>query len=253
MTLRFCSLGSGSRGNALLIESGSTLLMIDCGLSRRAIETRMAAVGRSPADLTALLITHEHGDHCQGIGPLIGRYATRVWMTPGTARAIAYKDEYEALSPHRDLSIGSIEVEPFPVPHDAREPCQFVFRGKGRRLGLLTDTGHVTPHIAERLGRCDMLALEFNHDLESLMSGSYPQAVKQRVASRFGHLSNAQAAGLLAEIESTRLQRVIGLHLSERNNKPSLVHESVAETMGRTGFVFDVAAQDAPSAWLEIE
>ena len=252
MSLRFCALGSGSRGNALLVESGGTLLMIDCGLPKRAIEERMAAVGRNPTDLTALLITHEHGDHCRGIRPLLRRYRVPVWMTPGTAGGIDYEDDFEELNSHRPLTIVSIRIEPFPVPHDAREPCQFVFGADDRRLGLLTDTGHVTAHIKQHLAGCDALALEFNHDVERLMRGSYPEAVKSRVASRFGHLNNGQAADLLSSVEHPGLQQVLGLHVSEQNNSRALVEDCVAEVANGSGFAFSLAEQGTPSPWFDI-
>ena len=149
--LRFAALGSGSRGNALLVEFGATLLMVDCGLPRKAIEERLETLERSARDVTAVLVTHEHTDHAQGVEAFARRYNTPLWMTPGTASAIRGLTRVNTLSCHRAFQIGGITVEPYPVPHDAREPCQFVFEAAGRRLGLLTDAGHVTPHMYERL------------------------------------------------------------------------------------------------------
>jgi phosphoribosyl 1,2-cyclic phosphodiesterase len=250
--LRFASLGSGSRGNALLVESDATLLLIDCGLSRRAVTERMGQLGRDPSDITALLVTHEHGDHSRGIGPLVARFGMPVFATPGTASAIERLGHFEALNCHRGLTIGSVDVEPFPVPHDAREPCQFAFEVRGRRLGLLTDTGHITAHIRERLAHCDALALEFNHDTESLEHGPYPEAVKARVASNFGHLNNAQALGLLRDVAHRGLQSVLGLHLSQQNNSGELVAACVAEHVAREDLAFAVAEQDQPSDWIAV-
>jgi len=252
VSLRYCALGSGSRGNALLVESGATLLMIDCGLSRRAFEERIAAIGRSPEDLTALLITHEHSDHCRGLPALARRYGHKIYMTQGTASAIAHEGPFEPLNSHRPLNIGSILIEPFPVPHDAREPCQFVFSANGKRLGLLTDTGRITPHIEQSLDACDALALEFNHDVDRLMRGTYPAAVKARVASHYGHLSNAQAATLVSKFVGNGLQDVLALHISEQNNTPALVTHSVAETRSKSTFNFHLATQDTPTQWYEI-
>src|SRR5262252_1947210 len=147
MTLRFASLSSGSRGNASLVEFGSTLLMIDCGLPLKVVEARLREIGREPRDVTALLVTHEHTDHAQGVATFARRYNTPLWMTPGTASAVRELVNVQTLSPHRPLEIGAIKIEPFPVPHDAREPCQFVFAAGGRRLAVLTDTGHVTAHM----------------------------------------------------------------------------------------------------------
>ena len=249
MTLRFASLGSGSRGNALLVEFGSTLLMIDCGLPRKVVEERLKALDRSPRDVAALLVTHEHTDHAQGVATFARRYNTPLWMTPGTASAIRELVNVKTLSCHRPLEIGEITIEPFPVPHDAREPCQFVFAAGGRRLAVLTDTGHVTAHMHARLEGCDALAIEFNHDLVSLQRGPYPESLKARVASRFGHLNNAQTSELLTKLGRDRLQWVVGLHLSEKNNTPEQVRESLGPALDGARYPLHLATQDAPTAW----
>jgi phosphoribosyl 1,2-cyclic phosphodiesterase len=248
--LRFCALASGSRGNALLVEHDETLIMIDCGLPLTVLESRLAAVGRSLDDLDAILITHEHGDHSRGIGPLRRRRAIPLWATHGTASEIDDIDDFESVQPDRELAIGSIGILPFAVPHDAREPCQFVFSASGRRLGVLSDVGHATPSIRRALSGCDALALEFNHDAALLESGSYPPSVKARVASRFGHLSNAQAAELLGGLVHERLQWVVALHLSERNNSPRHVRGAAARVID--GVNFTLARQGEPSRWLEV-
>ena len=248
--MRFCALASGSRGNALLVEHDETLIMIDCGLPLTILEERLAVVGRALDDLDAILITHEHGDHSRGIGPLRRRRAVPLWTTHGTAGAVDEIDEFERVHLDRELAIGSIRVLPFAVPHDAREPCQFVFEAAGRKLGVLSDVGHATPAIRKALSGCDALALEFNHDAAMLESGSYPPSVKARVASRFGHLSNAQAVELLGGLVHGGLQWVMGLHLSERNNSPSHVHGAVAPVID--GVEFMLARQDEPSRWLEV-
>lgn len=252
MSLRFAALGSGSRGNALLVESGDTLIMVDCGLPRREIERRLAELGRTGADVSAVLVTHEHGDHRRGLGPFSRRYPVPVWMTPGTASALETIGSRQALNCHRAFAVGTITVEPFPVPHDAREPCQFVFAAGGRRLGVLTDSGHVTPHMTERLACADALALEFNHDPGALEASAYPDQLKARVASRFGHLSNAQSVELLGRLERARLQWVAGLHLSENTNSPELVRASYAEAGFAEACPLHLATQDRPSGWLEI-
>lgn len=253
MTLRFASLGSGSRGNALLIEANDTLVMLDCGLPRRTLERRLEALGREPRDVKAVLVTHEHGDHSRGLAAFATRWAIPVWLTPGTGSAIPGLTRREALNCHRPLTLGALSIEPFPVPHDAREPCQFVFAVHGRRLGVLTDTGHVTATIVERLEGCDALALECNHDVELLMSGSYPESVKTRVSSRYGHLSNAQTAALLGRVRHPELQWVVGLHLSERNNSPTRVADLLEPLLADTGAGLQLAGQDAPLAWIEVQ
>lgn len=251
MTLRFASLASGSRGNCSLVEFDGTLLMIDCGLTLAAAEERLAALGRDPRDVTAILVTHEHGDHVQGVGPFARRYSTPVWMTPGTASASRGVRSPRYLSSHRGIAIGAIAVEPYPVPHDAREPCQFAFAAGGRRLGMLTDTGFITPHICERLVGCDALAVECNHDLEMLRQGPYPESLKTRVASRYGHLNNSQTTDLLSRVRHDGLQWVIGLHLSETNNSPGQAREALAAALDGEHTVH-LATQDAPTGWIAV-
>jgi len=257
--LRFASLASGSRGNALLVESGQTLLMIDCGLPYRDVEQRLAAVGRAPADVTAVLVTHEHGDHLRGVATFARRHGTPVLASHGTARALAAlagADAELALEPfsmHRGFSVGSIGVEPFPVPHDAREPCQFVFAAHGRRLGLLTDAGHVTRHIRERLAGCDALAIEFNHEPESLARGTYPPSVKARVASAYGHLSNSQAAACVGALAHGGLQWIVAMHVSERNNSREDVERALGGALDGRAVRFSIAEQDSAIGWIDVE
>ena len=252
MTLRFCALASGSRGNAVLVEHEETLIMIDCGLPLKTLSTRLRAVGRAIEDLDAVLITHEHQDHSRGIKSLTRRHEISVWATPGTAQSVEAIDCYQRLRFDREIAIGSIRLQPFAVPHDAREPCQFVVRGGRHRLGLLTDTGHATPAIRSALAACDALGIEFNHDSGMLENGSYPEAVKARVGSRYGHLSNAQAAELLAELAHPGLRCVLGLHRSERNNTAAAVQRAAARAIDHRATALHLAEQDEPTAWLEV-
>lgn len=252
MTLRFASLGSGSRGNALLVASGATLILVDCGLPRREVEERLATLGLAGGDVTALLVTHEHGDHARGVVSFARRYGTPVMATHGTVASIPELAAAALVDYRRPLEVGSIRVEPYPVPHDAREPCQFVFDAAGKRLGLLTDAGHVTAHVAERLAGCDALALECNHDAETLERGSYPPSVKTRVASRFGHLSNEQAAAFLGSFEHPGLQWVMAMHVSERNNSSELLRTAFAAALDGARWSLHVATQDTVTGWVEI-
>jgi phosphoribosyl 1,2-cyclic phosphodiesterase len=249
MTLKFASLASGSRGNALLVEYDDTLLMIDCGLPLKVVEERLRAVGRTPQDVCAVLVTHEHTDHASGVYKFARRYNTEVWMTPGTASALGSAPHTRLLSAHRPLEIGAIRIEPFPVPHDAREPCQFVFVAGGRRLALLTDAGHVTPHMMERIEGCDAIGVESNHDLESLRNGPYPESLKARVASRFGHLNNAQTIDLVGRLDQQRLQWVVALHLSERNNSPEHVRAAFGPVVREARYPLHLATQDEATGW----
>jgi phosphoribosyl 1,2-cyclic phosphodiesterase len=252
LSLRFCALASGSRGNALLVEHDETLIMVDCGLPLKVLSARLARVGRSIDDIDAVLITHEHGDHSRGIGPFRKRCAAPFWSTPGTAAAVGEGQGFERLRHGCAVKLGSITIEPFPVPHDAREPCQFVFAAGQRRLGLLTDTGHVTPLIQRSLEACDAIAVEFNHDSWMLENGRYPAAVKARVGSRLGHLNNDQAAGLLCELMHPQLQWVAGLHLSAQNNDPECVRAAAARAIDHSRVELHLAAQDEPTQWIEI-
>jgi phosphoribosyl 1,2-cyclic phosphodiesterase len=253
LALRFASLGSGSRGNASLVEHGSTLLMIDCGLPLKVVEARLRSIGREPRDVTALLVTHEHGDHSHGVASFARRYNTPLWMTAGTASAIRGLASVNLLSPHRDLKIGEVDVQPYPVPHDAREPCQFVLGASGKRVGILTDAGHVTAHMRERLALCDAIAVEFNHDLDSLLRGPYPESLKTRIASRYGHLNNAQTTELLGRLDRSRLQWVAALHLSEQNNSPERVRAALGPALEDERRPLHLATQDAPTTWLSLD
>ncbi|MCU7827933.1 MAG: MBL fold metallo-hydrolase [Candidatus Thiodiazotropha sp. (ex Myrtea sp. 'scaly one' KF741663)] len=255
MSLRFASLGSGSRGNALLLETANVRILIDCGFPAREIEKRLAGLSVDPQTLSGIFVTHEHGDHVRGVGALARRYKLPVWMTDGTYRAARYGDLpiLNRIDCHGGwLSLGDLELLPFPVPHDAREPCQFLFQTAGFRLGLLTDTGHITPHIQENLRACDSLILEFNHDLELLSNGPYPPSLQARVGGLHGHLSNHQASGLLKLVEESQLQYLLASHLSEKNNTPQKVRDSVSDAAPRLLDTLFFAEQDCHSRWFEL-
>ncbi|WP_296896692.1 MBL fold metallo-hydrolase, partial [Thiohalocapsa sp.] len=209
--MRFAVLGSGSGGNATLIECNGTRVLLDCGFSLREVEQRLAAIGVQPGELTAVVVTHEHGDHIAGVPRLARRYDLEVWASPGTWKGVCTgpakarrPDAVARLrlfpSHARSLRIGAMVLRPIPVPHDAREPCQFVFEGDGRRLGVLTDAGTVTPRMCDALRECDALMLEANHEPEMLKPGPYPPTVQRRVGGALGHPSNAQAAELLERV-----------------------------------------------------
>ncbi len=252
--LRFACLGSGSRGNALLVEAGQTCILVDNGFSLRETRKRLGAVGREPHDVAAILVTHEHSDHLNGVAALARRHNIPVWTTRGTAGHASLRDlaQLRILNCHTAFGIDDLEIQPYPVPHDAREPCQFVFSEGGCRFGMLTDAGYITPHIVDRLGACDALFLECNHDVPMLAQGPYPQALKARVAGRFGHLSNTQAAGLLAAISVSALQHLVAGHLSEQNNTPALASTALSRVLGCEDDWVAIAPQDACLAWREV-
>ena len=252
--MRFASIGSGSRGNGTLIEVEGTLILLDCGFSIAEVEMRMARLGKSPTDLSAIVVTHEHGDHIKGVGPLARRYKIPVWMTHGTARhkRLGALPELNYFNSHETFTIQDVELSPYPVPHDAREPAQFVFGDGQHRLGILTDVGCWTPHIEQQLSACDALMLECNHDKGMLYQGSYPYSLKERVGGRHGHLSNAQAAELLARLDCTKLQHIVAAHLSEENNQASLAQQALATVLSCETDWVAVACQEQGLAWREV-
>lgn len=252
--MRFALLGSGSRGNATLVEQNGTLVMLDCGFSCRETERRMARLGYSPADLDAVVVTHEHGDHVRGVPALARKYGTPVWMTHGTARRLRDDNipELHFYDGSTDMELGALLVRPFTVPHDAGEPCQVTFDDGARRLGVLTDTGRITPHILESLDAADALLLECNHDTGMLAAGPYTPALKQRVGGPLGHLSNDQAAGLLTQLDTSRLQHLVAAHISDKNNRPELASTALATALDCVADWIGLADQDDGLDWRDI-
>jgi len=255
--LRFALLGSGSRGNGLLVECGQTAILVDCGFTLKETERRLARLGREASELDAILVTHEHGDHVDGVGPLARKYNLPVWLTAGTRAALGATEtsrlpQCRLFAAHEDFSIDAIAVHPYTVPHDAREPCQFVFSDGARRLGLLTDAGHVTPHIETQLSGCDALILECNHDSDMLAEGPYSASLKQRVGGPLGHLNNDASAALLAALDTGRLQHIVAAHLSEKNNTPWLVHSALGAILGGVSQRVEIASQEGGLAWREL-
>lgn len=255
--MRFAYLGSGSKGNGALVQVGGTTLLLDCGFSSRETLSRLARIGVAVEELHAIVVTHEHGDHISGVGAVARKLDIPVWLTAGTERAAASRlgtlPRKNYFDPHTAFVIGDIEVQPFPVPHDALEPAQFVFSDGASRLGILTDVGSTTSHIEQVLSECDALALECNHDSRMLERGPYPQALKARVAGRLGHLSNTAAAALLEKLDRTRLQHLVAVHLSETNNSPSLAQAALASVMGCGSDRIIIADQEEGLEWCNIE
>ena len=245
--MRFASLGSGSEGNCLIVEASDgaavTRVMLDCGFGLRDAELRLARLGLEPDDIDAIVVTHEHGDHIGGVPRFARKYGMPVWMTYGTyvasglgasAKPGARADAPQVLliDHHASFSVGSLQIFPFPVPHDAREPAQYVFSDGARRLGVLTDLGSVTTHVTSMLSGCDALVLECNHDAHMLAEGGYPAMLKARVGGAYGHLNNDQAAQLLSEIKHPGLRHVIAAHLSQQNNTPLRAQRALADSLG---------------------
>ena len=256
MTVRFSSLGSGSEGNALVVQVGDSVLMMDCGFGLAETERRLARASLAPADLDAIVVTHEHSDHIGGVARFARKHNTPVWLTHGTAKV--WNDDSLAPSllryvdPHEDFSIGDIRVTPFYVPHDAHEPVQYVFSDGAVRLGVLTDTGTITAHIESTLSGCEALVLECNHDLDMLMNGAYPASLKKRVAGRFGHLDNLTAASMLRNIDCRKLRHIFAAHLSKQNNLPELASVALADALSCAPDWIGIAGQESGFDWREI-
>jgi len=254
--VRFASLGSGSQGNALIVEVRSTRVLLDCGFSLADTTRRLARLGIRPEQLRAIVVTHEHDDHIGGVARFARKHAIPTWMTAGTYRGLEKLFEPDIdlhlIEGYAAFSVGDIAVQPYPVPHDAREPAQFVFSDGARRLGVLTDVGYATAHIQRCLSGCDALVMECNHDPALLACSDYPEPLKQRISSRFGHLDNSQAADLLAALDGSRLQHVLAAHLSEANNRPGLAQEALARALGCTQDWIGIAEQNGGAAWRQI-
>ena len=251
--MRLASLGSGSGGNATLVEGAGTRVLIDCGFGPRVTRRRLHALGVDPETIDAVVVTHEHGDHVGGAADFAARYNTPLHATAGTLRewpdrpggAVAFA----ANAPFR---IGDLALEPFPVVHDAAEPCQLVVRCGPRSLAVVTDTGVVTPHIRAMVAGCDGILLECNHDPAMLRAGPYPPWVQDRIAGRNGHLANGQAAELLAEVDGARLQWVLAGHVSRSNNSPELVLDALQAPLARHECTVDLLAQTGDGRWHEL-
>jgi len=257
--LRFRSLGSGSTGNATLVEAGSERqsrrLLVDCGLGVRQLDQRLARCGLSTADIDAIFITHEHSDHigCARSVALRGRIP--VWMSPGTYAAIGSPDLEGLLREAGDgvgIDLGELSLSPFTVPHDAREPLQLRCSDGAAHLGILTDLGHASAHVLLQLAKCDALLLEFNHDPDLLAGSSYHPALKRRVGGLYGHLSNQDAAQIAVAVKHDGLATVVAAHLSRQNNRPELVRTVLAQALGCDPACIPVADPQLGTDWIAV-
>lgn len=258
--MKLASLGSGSKGNATLVASNNAVLMVDCGFTMRETCARLASCEVQPEQLDAILVTHEHGDHVMGILPLARKFGIPVYMTVGTQLAMQatgrhnfQQVEVRHVRLGEEFNVGGLEVFPVAVPHDAREPCQFVFHHQGKQVGVLTDLGDITPHIIETYRQCDVMLLEFNHDVAMLAEGPYPYSLKQRVGGRLGHLNNQEAAYLLQHVEQQKLQHLVLSHISEQNNHPELALAAAVEEGGFDVQRVLVADQQQGFDWLNVQ
>lgn len=253
--MRFASLGSGSEGNALVVQASGSTVMIDCGFGINETLRRCVRLGLAPESIDAIVITHEHGDHVGGAPRLARRFNIPVWLTFGTLSATESRWDgctLRGFDSHDAFLVGDLEIQPFPVPHDAREPAQMTVSDGTRRLGILTDVGETTEHIESSLRDCDALFLEANHCEDLLAQSAYPPSLKARISGRYGHLSNRAAAELLARIAGDRLQRVVAAHLSRQNNRAELAQAAFADALGGESVDIWVASQDEGIAWVAL-
>lgn len=236
--MRFASLGSGSAGNALIVEVKQTRLMLDCGFGIKETLARLARLHLGPDDINGIVITHEHDDHAGGAFKFAAKYNIPIWLTYGTLKMVTrylpvqHALQLHVIDSHKVFSVQDIEVQPYPVPHDAREPIQCVFADGNHSLGVLTDVGRSTPHIEAKLTGCSALVLECNHDAAMLRDGPYTWSLKKRVGGDLGHLENSDSANLLSRLDNSKLQHLLAAHLSAKNNTPLLAKTALANVLG---------------------
>ena len=256
--MRFKSLGSGSSGNATLVQSTGSdpcNLLIDCGFGLKQMVQRLEKSGLLPGQLDAIFITHEHGDHTGCVQALSSQYNIPVWMSAGTATAMHFVNDSGLLNTASDgnvIEIKGLQLTPFTVPHDALEPLQLTCTDGATKLGVLTDLGHATAHVLQQLQGCHALMLECNHDADLLAASSYPPFLRQRIGGNYGHLANSQAAGIAGAVLHNNLKHVVAVHLSQQNNLAELVKNTLAQAMSCVADDIIVATQNDGCAWLSV-
>ena len=253
--MRFASIGSGSAGNCMVIEKAATRLLLDCGFNPSEVTKRLQRLALQPEQITGILVTHEHDDHAKGAFKFAAKYNIPVWLSHGSSKMCQrylpdnVKIQINIIDSHSPVTIDDIQLNPYPVPHDAREPTQFTFYDGQFKLGVLTDAGSSTAHIETMLNSCDGLVLECNHDLTMLENGPYAWPLKKRVGSRLGHLDNQAAADLLAKLDNSKLKHIIAAHLSAKNNAPELAQQALSNALGCGTDWIGIAKQEDGFAW----
>ncbi|PJI96920.1 phosphoribosyl 1,2-cyclic phosphodiesterase [Acidovorax sp. 69] len=257
--LRFKNLGSGSTGNATVVEGSSGArvhrLLIDCGFGIRQLQARLALAQLQPEDIHAVFITHEHSDHIGCARALAMRHRIPVWMSQGTYAALGSPDFDGLLNVARDMEVidlGPLRAQPFTVPHDAREPLQLRCSDGVSHFGVLTDLGHATAHVLQQLQGCHALMIEANHDPAMLEASRYPPFLKRRVGGLYGHLANAATAEILRSVQHTGLRKVVAAHLSAHNNTPSLAQQTLATALDWSSEDIIVASPTEGTDWLHV-
>jgi len=252
--MKFSSLGSGSRGNSAVVKYNDTTILIDCGFSVKETEKRLSLLNVDPSAINAIIVTHEHGDHIRGVAPLAKKYKLPVIMTAGTSKFLksASVIDLQLIETEIDFSVGELQITSVPVAHDAREPVQFVIRGGGLTLGILTDLGTVTQHVIDLYKYCDGLLVESNHDTNMLANGPYSSALKERVGGAWGHLSNRQMLILLQNINLSQMQQLVIGHISQKNNSIELVRDVVSKIKNKLPPIL-YATQNEGFTWVELK
>jgi len=257
--VRVVPLGSGSSGNSTLVTFGKRHLLVDAGLSARELALRLDGVGVAPSDLAAIVLSHEHHDHARGLERFAVKHRIPVFTAPETLAALNLAPRHLAawhpFEPGIAFDAFGVKIDPFSIPHDAANPVGFVLEAEGVRVGIVTDLGHATTLVIERLRGCHVLLIEANHDDGMLARGPYPWALKQRIGGRLGHLSNDEAATLLATVADDDCQAVILAHLSESNNTAGLARKAAAAALaaaGRHRYAMRVAERRAATPAVEI-
>ena len=248
--MRFCSLGSGSRGNAHIVEHGGATILLDCGFSYKTLKKRLAARFISPSEINAVFISHEHNDHTVGLKTFAKLHDVTCYMSAGTARALNFSGDWHCLTAGEAVAVDEIQVRPVPVPHDVSEPIQFVVDNGVRNLAVFTDLGHVSRAIHAACAVADMLVIECNYDEEGLRICTYPEQVKRRIAGDYGHLSNAAAAAVVAASSNGARRHIVAAHISRDSNTPELVQAALKKA--DPGGTIHVATQDEGTGWISV-
>lgn len=255
--IHLCALGSGSSGNCFYIGSETGGVLMDAGFSAKETFARLNAVGVALSKIKGIVVSHEHTDHVKGLGPLARKLNVPVHVNSGTLSQVGVRaGTLPAIRVFRSgeaFEAGGLEVTPFSIPHDAADPCAFVFRVNGTSVAVATDAGSATTLIRDKMRGVSHIALESNHDISMLMAGPYPWELKQRIASRFGHLSNESCGELLSELIHPGLQGVTLAHLSKINNNVDLVRLMAEDALNGSGVAYQIAGQDAPGPLIAVE
>lgn len=246
--IKVCVLASGSKGNAIYVANENTAVLIDAGMSGSEIENRLCSRGIDSETLDAVVVSHEHGDHTLGVGVMSRRFKIPVYASEPTLVAtkgrLGVLKDVRHFEPGTAFNVGSLNLRPFPLSHDAADPAGFTIHSNGSKIGIATDLGVATQLVCHHLKGCRLVVLEANHDVQMLEEGPYPWELKQRIRSRAGHLSNEASRDLLGEIAHAQLEHVIVAHVSEKNNRPSRALSVVMEAARHPITQFSLARQD---------